>query len=64
MGCRCNERRAAIVHAAGAVLRGDVQEVAREVAFVARTSLEDLRTDGLRRAMASKLSLLRMPRRV
>lgn len=63
MGCRCNERRAAIAHAAGAAVRGNVVEAARDIAFVARTSLEDLRTDGLRRTMASKLSLLRMPRR-
>jgi hypothetical protein len=63
MGCRCQERRVAITRAAGAVLRGDVNTAARNVAFVGRSAAEDIRNAALRRDMAMRLARLRMPRR-
>ncbi len=56
MGCRCAERSQAIVVAAGAALRGDVETVKREVAFVGRSALEDARAIA-QRAQLARLAL-------
>lgn len=58
MGCRCADRKEAIVIAAGAVLRGDVETVKREAAFVGRSAFEDLRAAAQRGRLA-RLALAR-----
>jgi hypothetical protein len=52
MGCGCAERKQAIVIAAGAAFRGDVETVKREVAFVGRSALEDARAIAQRAQLA------------
>ena len=44
MGCRCNERRTAIIKAAGDVRQGDVKAATEKVRFVTRTAIEDARS--------------------
>jgi hypothetical protein len=63
MGCRCNERRAAIGRAIGSAIRGDVASVRREVDFVGRSAAEDARAALTRRQMVSRLAGLRIARR-
>lgn len=41
MGCRCNERREAITRSIEASAKGDVETVAKEAAFVVRSTVED-----------------------
>lgn len=41
MGCRCAERRDAIIKAAVAVAAGDMDTVRAQAALVARTAAED-----------------------
>lgn len=60
MGCRCAERKDAIVIAAGAALRGDVGTVKREAAFVGRSALEDLRAAAQRASLARLVTARRM----
>lgn len=43
MGCRCNERAAAIVKAAIAVKAGDMKTVAEQAAIFGRTAVDDAR---------------------
>lgn len=63
MGCRCNERREAIGRAIGAAVRGDTSAVRREVDFVGRSAVEDMRLALTRRQMVSRLAGLRIARR-
>lgn len=44
MGCRCGERREAIVKTAKAIQKGDGQAVASEVKFIAQSAIEDAST--------------------
>ncbi|MDA9521647.1 hypothetical protein XI06_15175 [Bradyrhizobium sp. CCBAU 11434] len=41
MGCRCNERRIAIVHGVRAVVRGDAEQAAEQARFVVTSTVED-----------------------
>ena len=59
MGCRCNERKIAIVRGVSAAVRGDVKGVAQSAAFVSRTFVQDARSGALRTAAAAKLATLR-----
>jgi hypothetical protein len=59
MGCRCNERRAAIRSAASAVARGDVTGAVNAARNVTRTLAEDARSGALQRAAAARLAQLR-----
>lgn len=59
MGCRCNERKQAIVRGVSAAVRGDVKGAAQSAAFVSRTLVQDARSGALRTAAASKLASLR-----
>ena len=43
VGCRCSERRAAIVDALSGIASGDAEAVAKAAAFVARSTAEDAR---------------------
>jgi hypothetical protein len=43
MGCRCSERRAAIVDALSGVASGDAEAVAKAASFVVRSAAEDAR---------------------
>lgn len=56
MGCRCNERGAAISHGLRAAARGDIRTAVGRAAFVARTLVADLRQQGARREMALRLT--------
>lgn len=59
MGCRCNERKDAIVRGVSAAVRGDVKGAATAAAFVSRTLAQDARSGALRTAAASQLARLR-----
>jgi hypothetical protein len=59
MGCRCNERKQAIVRGVSAAVRGDVKGVAQSAAFVSRTFVQDARSGALRTAAAAKLASMR-----
>jgi hypothetical protein len=59
MGCRCNERKDAIVRGVSAVARGDAKGAAKSAAYVARTLVEDTRSGTLRAAAAQKLTAIR-----
>lgn len=55
MGCNCNERRASIVRAGGAIANGNLAAAAREIRQSAQSFAQDLRTKETRRAMLAKL---------
>ena len=59
MGCRCNERKQAIVRGLSAAVRGDVKGVTQSAAFVSRTLVQDARSGALRTAAAAKLASMR-----
>ncbi|MGX9947274.1 hypothetical protein [Bradyrhizobium sp. BTAi1] len=59
MGCRCNERKQAIVRGVSAAVRGDVKTLAESAGFVARTLSQDARSGALRTAASNQLALLR-----
>jgi len=59
MGCRCNERKQAIVRGVSAAVRGDMKSAAQSAAFVSRTLVQDARSGALRTAAAAKLATLR-----
>ncbi len=59
MGCRCNERKQAIVRGVSAAARGDVQGAASSAAYVVRTLVEDARSGDLRAAAAARLASMR-----
>jgi hypothetical protein len=59
MGCRCNERKQAIVRGVSAAVRGDMKGAAQSAAFVSRTLVQDARSGALRTAAASKLASMR-----
>ncbi len=59
MGCRCQERAAALRRTVYDIGRGDFREVAREVGFVGRTFREDARSGALARAALQRMTLLR-----
>lgn len=56
--CGCKERRAAIVTAAKAVVRGDAATAAAQAGFVARSGAQDARA-----ALARRISTIRRPGR-
>jgi hypothetical protein len=59
MGCRCNERKQAIVRGVSAVARGDAKGAVQSAAYVSRTLVEDTRSGALRAAAAQKLASIR-----
>ncbi|WP_315792423.1 MULTISPECIES: hypothetical protein [unclassified Bradyrhizobium] len=59
MGCRCNERKQAIVRGVSAAVRGDAKGAAQSAAYVSRTLIEDARSGALRTAAAERLASLR-----
>jgi hypothetical protein len=59
MGCRCNERKQAIVRGVSAAVRGDAKSTAEAVGFVARTLSQDVRSGALRTAAGNQLAQLR-----
>ncbi|MCB2106369.1 MAG: hypothetical protein KDE14_01655 [Rhodobacteraceae bacterium] len=59
MGCRCAERKQAIVRGATAAVRGDVKAAASAAAFVSRTLAQDARSGALRTAAGHQLAKLR-----
>jgi hypothetical protein len=59
MGCRCNERKQAIVRGVSAAVRGDVKTAAEAAAFTARTLTQDARSGALRTAAGNQLAQLR-----
>jgi hypothetical protein len=59
MGCRCNERKAAMSRGVSALARGDAKAAATSAAYVGRTLAQDARSGALRTAAASQLSRLR-----
>jgi len=64
MGCRCNERRAALANATRAAMRGDVAGALNSMQFVKRTMIEDahaqaLRADAIRQSAQARLAGLR-----
>ena len=62
MACsRCEERRRALVAGASSLAQGDVRSTASAVAFVAKTSAEDLRS--IARRSAQKMARLNLSRR-
>ncbi|GJE27961.1 hypothetical protein [Methylobacterium organophilum] len=54
MGCRCSERRTAIVQATKAIARGDARAAAAQAGFVGRTAAEDARA-----ALATRIATAR-----
>lgn len=56
MGCRCNERKDAILRGVSAVARGDAKGAVSSAAYVSRTLVEDARSGALRAAAAAKLA--------
>jgi len=62
MGCRCNERKQAIVRGVSAAVRGDAKGAVQSAAFVSRTLVQDARSGALRAAAAAKLASLRKGR--
>jgi hypothetical protein len=63
MGCRCNERRAALQEGAASLKQGDAQGVASSVSFVARTASEDAMQALRNRLTSAKQNLQAMRRR-
>ena len=59
MTCRCNERREAIVRSIDATGRGDVETVAKEAAFVVRSTVEDAASAFRQSVNAAKARLMR-----
>jgi hypothetical protein len=59
MGCRCNERKQAIVRGAAAAVRGDAKSAAEAANFVVRTLSQDVRSGALRTAAGNQLAQLR-----
>jgi len=41
MGCRCNERRQAIVRSIQATAKGDVEAATKEATFVVKSTVQD-----------------------
>ena len=53
--CRCSERRAAIVSAAKAAIKGDASKIAPAAQFVVTTMAQDAKTEAARiRAMLKR----------
>ncbi len=59
MGCRCNERKQAIMRGVSAAVRGDAKGAVQSAAYVSRTLIEDARSGALRTAAAERLASLR-----
>lgn len=61
MGCRCNERREAIVKAAVALAHGDATKVPAAARFVRDTAMEDAAEAArkMRAAAAARLGIRR-----
>lgn len=63
MGCRCQERKAAIAAGASALARGNVRQVAQSAGYVGRTLVQDARSGELQRAALLRLaSIAKRPR--
>lgn len=60
MGCRCNDRRAAIVHGASSAARGRIAPALAAAGFVTRTLAQDLRSATARREMLQRVTLARL----
>lgn len=63
MGCRCNERGQALTRAVSSAIRGQVKAVTRELGFVGKTAVDDLRSGAMRQAATAKLAAMRLIRR-
>lgn len=57
MGCRCNERRDAIVRTAQAIKAGDTKTATDQTAFVVKSAVEDA-ASALRQSVAAARSRL------
>jgi hypothetical protein len=59
MGCRCNERRQAIVRSLNATAQGDVETVAKEATFVVKSTVQDVGNVFRQSVAAAKARLMR-----
>lgn len=59
MGCRCNERRQAIVRTVKAATQADVQTIATETAFVLKSTVQDAGNALRQSVVAAKARLSR-----
>jgi hypothetical protein len=59
MGCRCNERRQALTRTVQAVKAADTKAVTSELAFVAKTAVQDTRSAFAQSVAAAKARLSR-----
>lgn len=59
MGCRCNERRQATIQVIKSAVKADVQEIGRELTFIAKSAAEDASTAFRSSVAAAKSRLMR-----
>ena len=59
MGCRCNERGAALKAAAASAVRGNVKAASQSLAYVGRTMAQDVRSGAIKAAATARLAQLR-----
>lgn len=59
MGCRCNERKAAIGQAAQALARGNLRQAATSAGYVGRTFVQDARSGALAQKAVQSLATLK-----
>lgn len=63
MGCRCNERAAAMVRTVKAIGTGDAAEAAAQVQFITKSAVEDVATTVRSQMLAARSRLAMMRRR-
>lgn len=63
MGCQCSERANGLRRTTSAAVRGDLRGAGKELAAVARSLGQDIRTGALQREAAARLAALRSKRR-
>lgn len=59
MGCRCNERRSAIVSGIRSIVKGDKAAAAAQAKFVAKSSIEDAKAAYQSRISSARSKLAR-----
>jgi hypothetical protein len=59
MGCRCNERRDAIIRTVDAIRAADPETIAEQTAFIVKSSGEDIANTFRQSVAAAKSRLMR-----
>ncbi len=59
MGCKCAERKAALLRAVEAGKGGELRDVGRELSLVGPTLRDDVRSGALARAAVARLATFR-----